>query len=189
MVRGYFAGLALALLCAACVEKYADVDATTPSASMTFKKAYDTANIDWGGGIQGFDFSDEGHCSTMKRAAVLTAFSDDSETRSVVAGRRVTVLAFSTLFRKGVVRCPQGICTEIVMCQSGLSFVPEQNHRYIVTQSAGIDSTVCPIHVIDDATGSAPVSAQRNFHEYCPEARLVPKSGARIQTAELHSIR
>lgn len=170
MIRVCFVGLLLAILCAACVENYGAVDSTTPSANMTFTKAYDTKHVDWAGGIQGFDFSDDGQCSTMKRAAVLTVFSDDSKTRNVMAGRRVTILAFSTLFRSGVVICPGGLCKELMMCQSGLSFVPEQGHRYTVTQNAGLDSKICPIHIVDDATGNAPASVEHDFHGYCPEA-------------------
>ena len=170
MVRTGFVALALVAFCTACVENYKDLDASMPSAGMTFSKAYDTAHIDWGGGIQGFDFSDDGQCSTMKRAAVLTVFSDDSKSKNIVAGKKVTVLAFSTLFRSGVVNCPQGICKETVMCQNGVSFVPEQGHHYSVTQNAGVDSKTCPIHIVDDATNSPPPSLQHDFHGYCPDA-------------------
>jgi hypothetical protein len=47
-------------------------------------------------------------------------------------------------------------------------FVPEQGHHYSVTQSAAIDSTNCPMHIVDDATKAAPPSARHDFHGYCP---------------------
>jgi hypothetical protein len=168
MVRICFITLVIAVFCTACVATYNDLDVSIPSAVVTFTKAYDAQNVSFGGGLQGLDFSSDGSCSTMKRAIALSWVTADSRSKNIEAGKRVTVLAFTSLYRAGAVVCPLGSCLENQICENGISFVPEQGHHYSVTQSAGIDAKSCPIHIVDDATKATPPSVQHDFHGYCP---------------------
>jgi hypothetical protein len=162
MVRIGFVLLMTAVFCAACVASYESPDASTPSAVIAFTRVP-------GDGLQGLDFSPDGSCATMKRAIALFWGNSHTGSKTIEAGKRVTVVAFSEFGRAGMMKCPDEdeLCLETQTCENGISFVPEQGHHYSATQSAAMGSTDCPMHIVDDATNAAPPTVQHDFHGFC----------------------
>jgi hypothetical protein len=149
-------GAALAVGACASGPKYQSVPAGQPAAEMRFLRTFGDPGFG-GGATQQFALSADENCESVQETALFNWATSGENVLRVTADTPTIIWAHTNYLSPGSMSVINGAAVGTLnekMCSSAVTFTPLLGHTYDVRQPSMPRNPVCPLEIIDRATGA-----------------------------------